>query len=407
MAAYKLKDICDKIGSGATPRGGKEAYEKEGISLIRSQNVLDFSLSFEGLAYINEAQAEKLNNVIVEPQDVLMNITGDSVARACIVDKTILPARVNQHVAIIRPNEKKILSSYLLYYLQMKKRYLLQLAAGGATRNALTKGMIEELEIELPIIEIQRKIVAVLDDIQKKIQYNSNINKNLEQQALALFKQYFMDYVPYGGVAPAEWREISLDDVCTKITDGSHYSPTDSPDSPYPMYSVKDMETYGFNSSSCKHITKEDFCKLQKNDCIPLLNDILVAKDGSYLKEIFICSEQKDEAILSSIAIFRPDTQIILPEILLYLLKQPSVRKDVGDNYVSGSALPRIVLKDFKKYRFMLPTVEEQKKIGSVLHAIRIQIKTNVYEIHSLSFLRDALLPKLMSGELDVSAIDL
>ena len=179
MAAYKLKDICDKIGSGATPRGGKEAYEKEGISLIRSQNVLDFSLSFEGLAYINEAQAEKLNNVIVEPQDVLMNITGDSVARACIVDKTILPARVNQHVAIIRPNEKKILSSYLLYYLQMKKRYLLQLAAGGATRNALTKGMIEELEIELPIIEIQRKIVAVLDDIQKKIQYNSNINKNL------------------------------------------------------------------------------------------------------------------------------------------------------------------------------------------------------------------------------------
>lgn len=179
MAAYKLKDLCDKIGSGATPRGGKEAYEKEGISLIRSQNVLDFSLSFEGLAYINEAQAEKLNNVIVEPQDVLMNITGDSVARACIVDKTILPARVNQHVAIIRPNEKKILSSYLLYYLQMKKRYLLQLAAGGATRNALTKGMIEELEIELPIIEIQRKIVVVLDDIQKKIQYNSNINKNL------------------------------------------------------------------------------------------------------------------------------------------------------------------------------------------------------------------------------------
>lgn len=233
------------------------------------------------------------------------------------------------------------------------------------------------------------------------------VNKNLEQQALVLFKQYFMDYAPYGGITPAEWREVSLDDVCTKITDGSHYSPADSPDSPYPMYSVKDMETYGFNSSSCKHITKEDFAKMQKNDCIPMLNDILVAKDGSYLKEIFICSEQKDEAILSSIAIFRPDTQIIIPEILLYLLKQPSVRKDVGDNYVSGSALPRIVLKDFKKYRFMLPPIEEQQKIGSVLHAIRMQIKTNVDEIHNLSSLRDTLLPKLMSGELDVSDIDL
>ena len=146
---------------------------------------------------------------------------------------------------------------------------------------------------------------------------------------------------------------------------------------------------------------------MNKNDCVPLLNDILVAKDGSYLKEIFICSEQKDEAILSSIAIFRPNTDIIIPEILLYLLKQPTVRRDVGDNYVSGSALPRIVLKDFKKYRFMLPPMKEQQKIGSVLHTIRMQTKANIDEMHNLSSLRDALLPRLMSGELDVSALDL
>ena len=145
---------------------------------------------------------------------------------------------------------------------------------------------------------------------------------------------------------------------------------------------------------------------MKKNDCVPLFNDILVAKDGSYLKEIFICSEEREEAILSSIAIFRPNTNIIIPEILLYLLKQPSVRKDVGDNYVSGSALPRIVLKDFKKYRFMLPPMAEQIKIGSVLHAISMQTKANIDEIRSLSVLRDTLLPRLMSGELDVSSLD-
>lgn len=216
-----------------------------------------------------------------------------------------------------------------------------------------------------------------------------------------------MDYDPYDGIVPSTWQQVSLGDVCTKITDGSHYSPADSLGSPYPMYSVKDMETYGFNSSSCKHITEEEFHKMQQNDCVPLVDDILVAKDGSYLKEIFICSEAKDEAILSSIAIFRPDPNIIMPEILLYFLKQPSVRKDVGDNYVSGSALPRIVLKDFKKYRFMLPPMEEQLKIGSVLHSIRMQTKENVDEIHHLSALRDTLLPKLMSGEVDVSGIDL
>lgn len=236
---------------------------------------------------------------------------------------------------------------------------------------------------------------------------NNKINKNLEQQALAIFRQYFMDFAPYGGVAPSDWMEVSLDDVCIRITDGSHYSPADSPDSPYPMYSVKDMETYGFNSSTCKHITEDEFRKMKKSDCVPLLNDILVAKDGSYLKEIFICSEEKEEAILSSIAIFRPNTSVIMPEILLYFLKQPSVRKDVGDNYVSGSALPRIVLKDFKKYRLTLPTMNEQLKIGSVLHAIRMQTKANIDEIQRLSSIRDTLLPQLMSGNLDVSALDI
>lgn len=179
MAVYKLKDICLKIGSGATPRGGKEAYCDEGSSLIRSQNVLDFTFSHDGLAHINEKQAEKLSNVEVKSQDILLNITGDSVARACAVDVRVLPARVNQHVAIIRPNEDEVLSSYILFYLQMMKPYLLQIAAGGATRNALTKGMIENLELEVPDILFQKKIVSILDDIQEKIRENKEINKNL------------------------------------------------------------------------------------------------------------------------------------------------------------------------------------------------------------------------------------
>ena len=175
----KFKDICTKIGSGATPKGGKEAYCEEGISLIRSQNVLDFAFSAEGLAFINDLQAEKLKNVIVEEGDVLLNITGDSVARACMVDKKYLPARVNQHVCIVRADLQKAVPSYLLYFLQLNKEYLLQLAAGGATRNALTKEMINNLELELPSIKDQQKIVAVLDDIQKKIDFNNAINENL------------------------------------------------------------------------------------------------------------------------------------------------------------------------------------------------------------------------------------
>ena len=175
----KLGDICDKIGSGATPKGGKDAYCSEGISLIRSQNVLDFEFSDDGLAYINDEQARKLNNVEVKSGDVLLNITGDSVARVCVVEDSFLPARVNQHVAIVRGNAKKVICSYLLYFLQMEKPHLLQLASAGATRNALTKGMIEQLELAIPPLDVQRRMVAILDALQQKIHTNNKINDNL------------------------------------------------------------------------------------------------------------------------------------------------------------------------------------------------------------------------------------
>ena len=179
MAIVKFVEVCEKIGSGATPCGGKEAYSDEGISLVRSQNVLDFSFSSDGLVHINDEQAKKLKNVELHPDDVLLNITGDSVARACIMDSSFLPARVNQHVAIVRGKKELVLNSYILYYLQWKKDYLLQLASAGATRNALTKGMIEQLDINLPSLTEQKRIVAVLDSIQQKISVNKKINDNL------------------------------------------------------------------------------------------------------------------------------------------------------------------------------------------------------------------------------------
>ena len=209
----RLGDICEKIGSGATPHGGKEAYCLEGISFVRSQNIGDFSFSANGLAHINNKQAKKLSNVELKPNDILLNITGDSVARTCIIDSEYLPARVNQHVAIIRGKKDIVLSSYLLYFLQWKKKYLLQLASAGATRNALTKSMIEQLEIELPTIEQQRKIAGVLDKIQEKIKLNQKINDNLLWQAQALYKDRFIDLKPFNGKMPPDWQLGTVSEI--------------------------------------------------------------------------------------------------------------------------------------------------------------------------------------------------
>jgi type I restriction enzyme S subunit len=171
-------------------------------------------------------------------------------------------------------------------------------------------------------------------------------------------------------------KEYSLEKVCTKITDGAHFSPK-AQENGYPMFSVKDMEEYGFSYRDCKLVGKEDFQKLVLQDCVPQKGDVLVAKDGSYLKQIFICEERKEEGILSSIAIFRPNSEIILPKYLMYLLKSPAVFNDVKNNYVSGTALPRIVLKDFKKIRFNIHSLSEQEKIVSVLEGLDKKIRTN------------------------------
>lgn len=160
----KLKNICDKIGSGSTPTGGKESYSKSGISLIRSTNVFDYNFSFEDLAFINNNQAEKLKNVEVIENDILFNITGVSVARCCMAPKNILPARVNQHVMIIRPQKNMNTSYYFLMNLcsSTSKNKLLGISQSGSTREAITKSELEEFEIIVPNKTIREKFEACM-----------------------------------------------------------------------------------------------------------------------------------------------------------------------------------------------------------------------------------------------------
>ena len=163
----RLGDLCEKIGSGATPRGGKESYETSGVSLIRSQNVFNEGFSTNGLAFINESQAKDLDNVSVISKDVLLNITGESVARCCMVPDDILPARVNQHVSIIRPAKDHLDPKYLRYFFISRRiqQHMLALASSGATRQALTKGMIENFVITYPSLKEQRAIAKILSDL--------------------------------------------------------------------------------------------------------------------------------------------------------------------------------------------------------------------------------------------------
>lgn len=165
-----LENHATKIGSGATPSGGETSYKNHGISLIRSLNIRDGNFSFKDLAFIDTDQAAKLAGVIVEKDDVLLNITGASVARVCRAPASVLPARVNQHVCIIRPKStlNPIFLEKLLLSPQFKKK-LLKIGGAGATREAITKAEIQNLEIITPPIELQQKFALTISSIERLI----------------------------------------------------------------------------------------------------------------------------------------------------------------------------------------------------------------------------------------------
>jgi type I restriction enzyme S subunit len=181
----KLKNICTKIGSGSTPTGGKESYSSSGIALIRSTNVFDFNFSFEDLAFIYDKQADKLINVEVRENDILLNITGVSVARCCMVPKNVLPARVNQHVMIIRPFNDLNISFFLLLNLCStdSKNALLGISQSGSTREAITKAEIENFEILVP----KEAVLIKFESLMKRNFLIKDL-KSKENQKLAEMK---------------------------------------------------------------------------------------------------------------------------------------------------------------------------------------------------------------------------
>ena len=205
----KLGDVCIKIGSGATPRGGQGVYLDVGpYSLIRSQNVRNEGFARDGLASIGERHAHELRNVAVQASDVLINVTGDSVARVCQVPDEILPARVNQHVAIIRPDPNRLDARFLRYWFVSPavQSMMLSWAGSGGTRNALTKEMIESFEVDAPPLPEQRAIAHILGTLDDKIELNRKMNQTLEEMARALFKSWFVDFDPVRAKLDGRWR---------------------------------------------------------------------------------------------------------------------------------------------------------------------------------------------------------
>ena len=408
---YKLGDICSKIGSGATPKGGKEAYCNDGISFVRSQNVLDFFFSCNGLAHINQEQAGKLNNVEVKPNDILLNITGDSVARSCMMNPIYLPARVNQHVAIIRGTPDKVLNSFLLYFLQWKKEYLLQLAAAGATRNALTKGMIEQLEIDLPTLERQQKVVSIIDSIQAKIELNQRINEILQQQAQTLFKEWFID-----NPDSVLWQEGTFSNLIERTISGDWGKDGPSGNNTEMVYCIRgadipDVRTGNKGKMPTRYILPKNYTAKQL-----VHGDIVVEISGGSPTQ-----STGRAAAISTALLNRYDKGMICTNFCkalkpiagygMYVYYYWLYLYDMGVffSYENGTTgIKNLDINGFIETEpISIAPADLVKKFDIFCQSVFSTVYANGLENQQLSILRDTILPKLMTGEIDVSHIQL
>lgn len=404
MSEWKsLSSITSKIGSGSTPRGGNSVYSDSGISFIRSQNVLDMDFSTENLAFINDEQAEKLNNVIVEKNDILLNITGDSIARCTVVPEEILPARVNQHVSIIRCKNTEE-SKYVMYYLQYMKKYLLQISKVGGTRNALTKEAIGKLPIK--ISDDCNKISKILDNIDQKIQTNNQINQELEAMAKALYDYWFVQFdfpdhngKPYkssGGKMvyhpelkreiPEGWGVENLFDIAD-VQYGYPFS-TDyfnSIGEGVPVIRIRDILGNDITNYSTEEV--EDKYKIN-------VGDVLIGMDGNFHMNYWI----KEDCYLNQRVVKVNSDK--LPNMVLKYQIEPFIK--LREKSVSRTTVGHLSDKDLKAINVILPRDKYLSSIFEKFESILENIIINQQQNQELTQLRDWLLPMLMNGQAKV-----
>ena len=381
----RLGDVCSKIGSGATPSGGKEAYKGGDYHLIRSQNVLDFAFSKDGLASINDEQANKLKNVEIIQGDVLLNITGDSVARCCIVPSEILPARVNQHVAIIRPRKEELDNHYLLYYLQHYKRQLLQIASAGATRNAITKAMIENLILPCPkSLDDQRRIASILSSLDRKIELNNKINADLEEMAQAIFKNWFVDFEPFKdgkfvdselGMIPEGWKVGTLGELCN-FKRGKNLLTKNAIDEGVPVVA-------GGLEPSCYHNVA--------NTGAPVITVSGSGANAGFMRMYHVPVWASDCSFID-----------ISCENFYFVYCFLKVNSKLLKHAQTGAVQPHVKPSDIHDFELAIPDKESIYDFQDKVKPFFDKIASIQKENSRLSLLRDTLLPRLMSGEIEV-----
>lgn len=389
---YCIADI-GKVITGKTPSSKNPDHYGDIMPFVTPTDFKNYDkniyhadryLSFEGM--------KSLKGKILPPKSVLVTCIGSDMGKVAVNKVKCI---TNQQINAIIPNKNIIDSDYLYYKMILHSEELKSIARAGTTMPIINKSTFEQIELYIPRIEKQKAIAGVLSLLDDKIEVNKKINDNLAEQAQVLFQKM----IKFNEL-PTDWKIVSVDDVSLNITDGVHNTVIDDSEGSFYLLSCKNIKGGSISiGEKERKINELTFLKLRKRTKLAK-GDILLSSVGTVGELVLLNYEPGNIEFQRSVAIIKPNPEII-SSIFLYetLLNQ----KTEIIHAAHGAVQQCIFIGDIKGFKVILPPKQIVDEYDKIVKPMFEQITQNLDQNTYLSDIRDILLPKLMSGELDVS----
>lgn len=397
---YKLEEVCKRIYSGGTPSTShKEFWDGELMWLSSGETRQRFIYSTE--KRITEEGANKSSTKLAEKNSIVMASAGQGQTRGQ-VSYLMEDMYVNQSVIVFDTDRKVLEPLYLYYNLDGRYNELRQLSDGTSTRGSLSGRIVKGMEIDVPSLDTQKKVIDILYKIDQKIEINEAINRNLYDTIAAMYKHDYIDVIS----KQPDWKEVTLDDITSKFATGLNPRKNFVLGHGNNYYvTIKNMNNNRiYLDSKCDMVDDEALAKINKRSDLQV-GDLLFSGIGTIGRVHLIDKPANNWNISESVFTMRPTPNV--SSEFMYLLLLSYDMQDYAVSLASGSVQKGIRMADLKRYKLMLPSLDDMERLTSAWKPIIAQMKKNEEESDKLALLRDTLLPKLMNGEINVSELEI
>ena len=395
-----LRELVGYISKGIAPSYAEEASEST-IRVLNQKCNRNFRISY-GDSRLHDTRKKKVPpERYVKPDDILINSTGAGTAgRIAQIEDVPSATTIDGHMILIRSNGK-VTQKFLGYALKAHQWEVLQLDEGSTGQTELNRDrLLDEIMINYPVsFDEQNAIVGTLESIDRKLIVNKEINDNLQQQAAAIFRSWFVDYVPFGGTVPDEWKNVTLEDITTLVSRG--ITPKYADDTGQIVINQKCIRNHMIDLS----FARSHRPKVINNKWLQF-GDLLINStgDGTLGRAAQVWFQPHNLTVDSHVTIVRPAAENMIFYIGLWGTQHEKEIESLHTGSTGQTELPRDRVKAIE---LLLPDKETLERFNALIAPMAAAIVSNQEENNRLASIRDALLPKLMSGKIDVSAIQL